>query len=56
MVEDNRIELLQDVCKTPMLPLHQSSILAGKLGIEPRLSVLETEVLPLNYSPIIGVS
>lgn len=29
--------------------------LAGEEGIEPSLSVLETDVLPLNYSPIKGV-
>ena len=25
--------------------------LAGALGLEPRTSVLETEILPLNYAP-----
>lgn len=28
------------------------TLLAGEEGIEPSLSVLETDVLPLNYSPI----
>jgi hypothetical protein len=27
------------------------SVLAGPVGIEPTLSVLETDVLPLNYGP-----
>lgn len=27
-------------------------LLAGKIGIEPMMSVLKTEVLPLNYSPL----
>ena len=30
--------------------------MAGEEGIEPSLSVLETDVLPLNYSPIKKIS
>ena len=30
--------------------------LAGSPGLEPRLAVLETAVLPLNYDPMAGVS
>ena len=29
-----------------------TAILAGTVGIEPTLEVLETSVLPLNYAPI----
>ena len=29
--------------------------MAGPEGIEPSLSVLETDVLPLNYGPVFGV-
>jgi hypothetical protein len=30
-----------------------SLLLAGAVGLEPTLEVLETSVLPLNYAPII---
>ena len=32
-----------------------AKFLAGAVGIEPTLEVLETSVLPLNYAPIIMV-
>ena len=31
-----------------------ASLLAGAVGIEPTLTVLETVVLPLNYAPVNG--
>ena len=31
-----------------------AAILAGAVGIEPTLEVLETSVLPLNYAPILN--
>jgi hypothetical protein len=32
-----------------------ATILAGAVGIEPTLEVLETSVLPLNYAPVIQI-
>jgi hypothetical protein len=32
--------------------LYYNLLRAGPLGIEPRSSVLETDVLPLNYGPM----
>ena len=36
---------------TPACELKENSKMAGAVGIEPTLTVLETVVLPLNYAP-----
>ncbi len=36
---------------TPACELKDNSKMAGAVGIEPTLTVLETVVLPLNYAP-----
>lgn len=36
-----------------MLPLHQREIMAGVLGVEPRLTDSNSVVLPLHYTPIV---
>ena len=39
---------------TPACELKDNFKMAGAVGIEPTLTVLETVVLPLNYAPVNG--
>jgi hypothetical protein len=54
-----RIELTTSAWKAEVLPLNYTRRyemilkLAGVVGIEPTPKVLETFVLPLNYTPIL---
>lgn len=47
-----RIELILCVRQTHVMTITLISLLARRLGLEPRLMVLETIVLPLNYQRI----
>jgi site-specific DNA recombinase len=49
----NRTPKLSWVFRLSDASLDTESVLAGPVGIEPTMSVLETEVIPLNYRPFI---
>ena len=54
----NRLQHMQhtshraEVARKPFVLVRQRFGLAGELGFEPRFSESESDVLPLNYSPI----
>ncbi len=45
------IEPATSVCKTEIFPNIKLQALTGVAGFEPTLMILETIVLPLNYTP-----